>query len=64
MKILRDEAIFSVNDYSRAKAVNQLVQRYGAEALPVINDILNSLVDSDDAFKKFCLGAIERIAAE
>ena len=64
MKILRDEAIFSVTDHSRTRAVNQLVQRYGVEALPVINDILNSLVNSDHEFRRFCLAIIERIETE
>lgn len=64
MKILRDEAIFSATDHSRTRAVNQLVQRYGVEALPVINDILNSLVVSDREFKRFCLAVIERITTE
>jgi len=61
MNILRDEAIFSDGPSARARAINKLAQDYEIKAIPIINEIIDSLPYSEDEFKRFCHSVIEKI---
>lgn len=61
MKILRDNAIFSDTQSAKIRAVNELAQCYNVKAIPVIMDIIDSLLFTDHAFRGFCLNTIEKI---
>lgn len=61
MKILRDQAIFSDGPSARARSINELATRYGKRAIPVIDEIINSVLHSDAEFKAYCRTIIEKI---
>jgi hypothetical protein len=61
MNILRDAAIFSDGPSARTRAVHQLAQDYEIRAIPIINEIIDSLPYSEKDFKKFCSSVIEKI---
>lgn len=62
MKILRDQAIFSDGPSARVRSINELATRYGKGAIPVINEIINSVPHSEDEFKAYCRTIIKKIA--
>ncbi len=61
MKILRDQAIFSDGPSARVRSINELATRYGKGAIPVINEIMNSVPHSEDEFKAYCRTIINKI---
>jgi hypothetical protein len=61
MKILRDQAIFSDGPSARVRSINELATRYGKGAIPVINEIINSVPHSEDEFRAYCRTIIKKI---
>jgi hypothetical protein len=60
MKILRDNAIFSDTGSAKMRAINELARRYKTKAIPVIEEVINSIFDNE-GFKAFCLNVIRKI---
>jgi hypothetical protein len=61
MRILKDEAIFSDGPSARARSVNELAARYGSRAIPVIEEIIDSVPNPENEFRIFCRAIIGRI---
>ena len=56
-----DDALFSDSSRTRISAINLLSQEYGSRAIPLINEIRNTLPPTDETFKDFCISVIHDI---
>lgn len=61
MKVLRDEAIFSDISSAKIRAINELARLYDVKAIPVIIEVIDSLLSTEQAFRAFCLNTIDKI---
>jgi hypothetical protein len=61
MKILRDNALFSDTSSVKIRAINELARCYQQRAIPLIQEVVNSIFEDNRGFRTFCLNVIERI---
>jgi hypothetical protein len=64
MGFLVDDALFSDSTSARIRAVNQLWRDYGLSALPIIEEIVQTLPLTDDVFRAFCVNVTSKIRAQ
>jgi hypothetical protein len=61
MRLLRDQAMFSDSSSAKCKAVDELVERYGVQAMPIITELIESCSSPYDSFRYHCIKAGEKI---
>jgi hypothetical protein len=64
MKILRDRALFTESSSLRYRSIVEL-QKFGSSAIPIIEDIIDSIVgNSRESFQVFCKNIIKDIQSD
>jgi hypothetical protein len=61
MRLLRDQALFSDSTSARCKAVDELVEKYGIQAMPTVMELIESCSGPYDSFRYHCVKAGEKI---
>ncbi len=61
MKLLRDQAMFSDSSTARRDAIEELAQKYGLMAIPVIEEVVETIHTSYDPLKIYCVDRVKRI---
>lgn len=61
MRLLRDQALFSDSTSARCKAVDELVERYGIQAMSIVMELIESCSSPYDSFRYHCVKAGEKI---
>lgn len=61
MKLLRDQALFGDSSNARYKAVDELVEKYGIQAMPYVMELIESNSSPYDSFRYYCVKAGEKI---
>lgn len=61
MRLLRDQALFSESTNTRCKAVDELVEKYGIQAISILMELIESNSSPYDAFRYHCIKAGEKI---
>lgn len=64
LRFLVDDALFSDSSAARIRAINQIAKDYGIMAIPVIQDIINTLSPTDEVFSAFCINILHKIKDE
>ena len=61
MRLLRDQAMFSESNGARCNAVDELVNRFGIQAMPIIMELIESSSSPYDSFRYHCVKAGEKV---
>lgn len=61
MKILADQAMFSEIISAKRDAVDQLAEKYGIKAVPIIKELIESNSHPFDSFRLYCVKTAEKI---
>lgn len=61
MKLLRDQALFADSTSAKYKAVDELVEKFGMHAMPIVMELIESNSSPYDSFRYYCVKAGEKI---